>query len=44
MKILDSHFVPILTLRRDNSRIEPCQVGIPTLPKKGEFLRCAGQF
>ena len=24
------YFVPIPTLRRDNSGIEPCQVGIPT--------------
>ena len=33
-KIIDSHFVPIPTLRRDNSGIEPCQVGILTLPGK----------
>ena len=31
---IDSHFVPIPTLRRDNSGIEQCQVGIPTLPDK----------
>ena len=30
----DSHFVPIPTLRRDNSGIEPCQVGILTLSDK----------
>ena len=30
----DSHFVPIPTLRRDDSGIEQCQVGIPTLPDK----------
>ena len=30
VKTTDSHFVPIPTLRRDNSGIEPCQVGIPT--------------
>ena len=29
-----SHFVPIPTLRRDNSGIELCQVGIPTSPDK----------
>ena len=34
MKTIDSHFVLIPTLRRDNSGIEPCQVGIPTLPDK----------
>ena len=33
-KIIDSHFVPIPTLRRDNSGIEPCQVGILTSPGK----------
>ena len=30
VKTIDSHFVPIPTLRRDDSGIEPCQVGIPT--------------
>ena len=30
--IIDSHFVPIPTLRRDNSGTEPLQVGILTLP------------
>ena len=34
VKTIDSHFVPIPTLRRDDSGIEPCQVGIPTLPDK----------
>ena len=34
VKTMDSHFVPIPTLRRDNSGIEPCQVGIPTSPDK----------
>ena len=33
-KTVDSHFVPIPTLRTDNSGIEPCQVGILTLPGK----------
>ena len=33
-KIIDSHFVPIPTLCRDNSGIEPCQVGILTSPGK----------
>ena len=33
-KTKDSHFVPIPTLRRDNSRMEPCQVRIPTSPDK----------
>ena len=42
VKTIDSHFVPIPTLRRDDSRIEPCQVGIPTSPDK--FLLCPGQF
>ena len=40
-KTIDSHFVPIPTLRRDNSGIEPCQVGIPT---SQEFSPCQGQF
>ena len=31
---IDSYFVLIPTLRRDNSGIEPCQVGIPTSPNK----------
>ena len=34
VKTIDSHFVPIPTLRKDNSGVEPCQVGIPTLPDK----------
>ena len=34
VKTIDSHFVPIPTLRRDDSGIEPCQVGIPTSPDK----------
>ena len=34
MKTTDFHFVLIPTLRRDNSGIEPCQVGIPILPDK----------
>ena len=34
VKTIDSRFVPIPTLRRDNSGIEPCQVGIPTSPDK----------
>ena len=29
VKTIDSHYVPIPTLRGDNSGIEPCQVGIP---------------
>ena len=33
-KIVDSHFVPIPTLRTDNSGIEPRQVGILTSPGK----------
>ena len=33
-KITDSYFVPIPTLRRDNSGIEPCQIGILTSPGK----------
>ena len=31
---IDSHFVPITTLRRDDSGIEPCQVRIPTSSDK----------
>ena len=31
LRIFDSHFVPILTLRRDNSGIVPCKVRILTL-------------
>ena len=34
VKTIDSHFVPITTLHREDSGIEPCQVGIPTLPDK----------
>ena len=34
VKTIDSHFVPIPTLRRNDSGIEPCQVGIPTSPDK----------
>ena len=34
VKTIDSHFVQIPTLRKDNSGIEPCQVGIPTSPDK----------
>ena len=43
-EIIDSHFVPIPTLHRENSGIEPCQVGILTFPlqAKREFLLCAG--
>ena len=34
VKTTDSNFVTIPTLRRDDSGIEPCQVGIPTSPEK----------
>ena len=34
VKTTDSHFVPIPTLRRNDSGIEPCQVGISTSPDK----------
>ena len=42
MTTKDSHFVPIPTLRRDNSGIEPCQVGIPTLPDKVRIPTLSG--
>ena len=35
LRIYDSHFVPILTLRTDDSGIEPRKVRIPTLSAKG---------
>ena len=35
-------FVPIPTLRRDDSRIEPCQVGIPTSPGKVRIPTLSG--
>ena len=38
VKTTDSHFVPIPTLRRDDSGIEPCQVGIPTSPDTVRIL------
>ena len=31
-KSINSHFVPLPTLRRDNFGIEPCEVGILTSP------------
>ena len=34
MHVIDFNLVPIPTLRRDNSGIEPCQVGIPISPDK----------
>ena len=34
VKTTDSHFVLIHAFRRDDSGIEPCQVGIPTSPDK----------
>ena len=42
MKTIDSHFVPIPTLRRDDSGIEPCQVGIPTSPDKVRIPTLSG--
>ena len=42
VKTTDSHFVPIPTLRRDNSEIEPCQVGIPTSPDKVRIPTLSG--
>ena len=34
VETIDSHFVPIPILRRDNSGTESCQVGIFTSPDK----------
>ena len=42
VKTIDSHFVQIPTLHRDDSGIEPCQVGIPTLPDKARILELSG--
>ena len=42
MKTIDSHFVPIPTLRRDDTGIEPCQVEIPTSPDKVRIPTLSG--
>ena len=42
VKTIGSHFVPIPTLRRDNSGIEPCQVEIPTSPDKMRIPTLSG--
>ena len=42
VKTTDSHIVPIPTLRRDDSGIEPCQVGIPTSPDKVRIPTLSG--
>ena len=42
VKTIDSHFVPIPTLRRDDSGMEPCQVGIPTSPDKVRIPTLSG--
>ena len=44
LKIIDSYFVLIPTLPRNNSGIEPRQVGIFTSLSKVRFLLCTGQF
>ena len=42
LRTIDSHFVPIPTLRRDDSGIEPCQVGILTSPDKVRIPTLSG--
>ena len=42
MKTIGSHFVRIPTLRRDDSGIETCQVGIPTSPDKVRIPTLSG--
>ena len=42
VKTIYSHFVSIPNLRRDNSGIEPCQVGISSSPDKVRIPTLSG--